>query len=143
MTPDSVPPGWYPDPWGLAAYRWWSGSSWEAPVSGSPEPRHRGRTARAVAFVVGAAVLFSWAGLWLVMLPLLVLNDADNGRAGHDFRTLWLPEFLPAVITATVCLVMVQVERRKPLRARLLALPTLLFVATVIVDAVAFASHTS
>ena len=31
MTPEqptSVPPGWYPDPHGVAELRWWDGSDW-------------------------------------------------------------------------------------------------------------------
>lgn len=26
-------PGWYPDPWGVAAYRWWNGHAWAANVA--------------------------------------------------------------------------------------------------------------
>lgn len=144
MTAGSTPPpGWYPDPWGLAAYRWWSGSSWGAAVSPLPRPDHRGRSVLGGGFLVTAAVLFSWAGLWVVMLPLLVVNDADNGRLGHDFRTLWVPEFIPAVITAVVCLIMVQAERRHPFGMKLLAVPCLLLVATIATATIAIAVHTS
>ena len=91
--------------------------------------------------MVTAAILLSWAGLWLVMLPFLFISDADNGRLGHDFRTLWVPEFLPAVITAVVCLVMVQAKQRRAAGMRFLALPAVLLVATIVVDTVAIALH--
>ena len=93
--------------------------------------------------MVMAAVLFAWAGLWVVMLPLLPINDADNGRSGHDFRTLWLAEFLPAALTAVVCLVMVQAERRKQLSVKLVTIPCVLLAATIAIDTIAIAVHTS
>jgi Protein of unknown function (DUF2510) len=141
MTAASPPPGWYPDPWGEAAYRWWNGSSWAPPASPLPQPRHRGRSLLGVGFLVTAAVLFSWAALWLAILPSLVINDADNGRAGHDLRTLWVPEFLPAVITAIVCLALVRVDRRRPLGVGLVALAVLLLAATTVLAAIAFALY--
>ena len=33
-SPPAVPAGWHPDPWGLAAVRWWDGSGWTGHVSG-------------------------------------------------------------------------------------------------------------
>lgn len=30
------PPGWYADPWGVAAYRWWDGRAWTGWASGPP-----------------------------------------------------------------------------------------------------------
>jgi len=144
MIADSMPPpGWYSDPWGLAPYRWWSGSSWEAQVWPQPGPLHHGRRGWGLALVVTAGILLSWAGMWLAMLPLLLINDADNGRFGHDFRSLWVPEFLPAVITAVVCLVMVQAVQRRAVGMRLLALPVALLVITIVADTVAIALHTS
>jgi Protein of unknown function (DUF2510) len=141
MTAASPPPGWYPDPWGEAAYRWWNGSSWAAPASPRPQPLPRGRSGWGAGFLVTAAVLFSWATLWLAILPSLLVNDADNGRAGHDFRTLWVPEFLPAVIAAIVCVVLVRVDRRRPLGAGLVALAVLLLAATTVLATTAFALH--
>lgn len=36
--PYAWPPGWYPDPWGQAAYRWWDGTGWTASVSAPSAP---------------------------------------------------------------------------------------------------------
>jgi membrane protease YdiL (CAAX protease family) len=36
-APPAVPPGWYPDPWGAAAWRWWGGWQWTA-YAGGPAP---------------------------------------------------------------------------------------------------------
>ena len=30
------PPGWYPDPWGVQAFRWWDGTQWTASLQGPP-----------------------------------------------------------------------------------------------------------
>lgn len=38
-APPPITPGWHPDPWGLAALRWWDGSTWTGHVSGPPAPK--------------------------------------------------------------------------------------------------------
>lgn len=43
MTVAVAPPGWYPDPWGVAALRWWDGVAWlgythDLPVAAPPAP---------------------------------------------------------------------------------------------------------
>lgn len=88
-------------------------------------------------------LLFLWVGLWFAVLPLLLLSDADNGVATHDLRTLWIPEVLPGLITAVVCLVMVQEDRRRKLSWRLLAVPCVLLGVTVVIDVLAIALHRS
>lgn len=35
----AIPAGWHPDPWGLAALRWWDGATWTGHISGPPTPR--------------------------------------------------------------------------------------------------------
>lgn len=36
--PPVVPPGWYPDPQGMATQRWWDGSSWTDQLAPLPAP---------------------------------------------------------------------------------------------------------
>lgn len=39
MLPSAPPPGWYADPWGMAALRWWDGHAWTGWASGpAPAP---------------------------------------------------------------------------------------------------------
>jgi hypothetical protein len=41
-TPQAIAPGWYPDPQGLPAQRWWDGMGWTdstAPINGYPPPQ--------------------------------------------------------------------------------------------------------
>lgn len=40
-APVPVPAGWHPDPWGLAALRWWDGRQWTGHVSGPPASAER------------------------------------------------------------------------------------------------------
>lgn len=32
-VPAPSPPGWYPDPWGMAQFRWWDGRAWTANIA--------------------------------------------------------------------------------------------------------------
>jgi uncharacterized protein len=41
VGPPAAPPGWYPDPWALAAVRWFDGSGWTGLVHGVPPPPPR------------------------------------------------------------------------------------------------------
>lgn len=47
-APTSPPPGWYADPWRLAALRWWDGTTWTADVHGAPDYAIQITTARPV-----------------------------------------------------------------------------------------------
>jgi membrane protease YdiL (CAAX protease family) len=58
----STPPGWYPDPWRLATWRWWDGAAWTAFTDQGPDeewagakPRRAGGIA-ALGFLVGLGV---------------------------------------------------------------------------------------
>ncbi len=65
----AAPAGWYPDPAGIAALRWWDGTSWTDEVHAEPARRTpTWRRAVALALVVvlvlatGAAALAVWGG---------------------------------------------------------------------------------
>lgn len=49
-----APPGWHPDPWRLAALRWWDGTTWTGHVSGPP-PQNL------AVDIVGERALARWA----------------------------------------------------------------------------------
>ncbi|MBD5787497.1 DUF2510 domain-containing protein [Cellulosimicrobium terreum] len=65
MTQALVPsPGWYPDPWGARAERWFDGRAWTPQVRDrppSPGARPRMHTGAIVAIVLGA--LFALAAV--------------------------------------------------------------------------------
>jgi membrane protein implicated in regulation of membrane protease activity len=62
--PAAVPPGWHPDPWALAALRYWDGNEWTGHVSGAPgvapvpaaEERNASRWAKVGLACAGPAV---------------------------------------------------------------------------------------
>lgn len=39
-TPLAIPPGWYPDPTGVPAQRWWDGSGWSTHTAPQPRPHY-------------------------------------------------------------------------------------------------------
>jgi uncharacterized protein DUF2510 len=73
-----VPPGWYPDPWGVAPYRWWDGATWTAnvspPISGSPEVAFANRAE----FVGGMNVPSALGGRLNATVPLALLTIGEN-----------------------------------------------------------------
>jgi membrane protease YdiL (CAAX protease family) len=85
VTPTSpypaAPPGWYPDPWGVAAWRWWDGWQWTAYAGGpvlayarpAPEPQYPDddESARVVCWPA-AAIGFIGAFLFATVLGGLV-----------------------------------------------------------------------
>jgi hypothetical protein len=135
--PNRVGPGWFPDPWGVAPYRWWDGESWAASVWPSEQtPRATGRNAVRVVLIVSSAFFWVWAGLLVLILPLLFVNDADNGRLNHDLTFVWLPEIAVALAGAVVCLVMLGVERKRPRLWKVLIPPAVAIVALVVTTVV-------
>lgn len=57
QIPESVSPGWYPDPTNLTRYRWWDGSSWQSEVNPAPNARVVGRAGPVLLVLVTPVVL--------------------------------------------------------------------------------------
>ncbi len=70
-TTTSAPPGWYPDPWRRATWRWWDGAVWSAYTdewfaAGNPPPADGALRAGGIAilgFIVGLALSTLIAGV--------------------------------------------------------------------------------
>jgi membrane protease YdiL (CAAX protease family) len=63
VTTAGAPPGWYPDPWRQAWWRWWDGATWTAyteqwgaPAPGADEPRLRAGGIAILGFLAGLAI---------------------------------------------------------------------------------------
>ena len=130
-------PGWFPDPWGVAPYRWWDGLSWTS-VTAPPAvaARRGGRTPVRVVLIVAAVAFFAWVAVWVLILPLLLLSDADNGRFGHDLAVVWLPEVVVALAGGAASLAMLSVEDSRPAIWKVLAFPVLAATAVAVLSAV-------
>ncbi|MGC8462655.1 MAG: DUF2510 domain-containing protein [Acidimicrobiales bacterium] len=107
------PPGWYDDPWAVAVYRFWDGSAWSTDVSRRRRSMRVAKVVR-VAFVVASVGSGLYLALWVVLFPLVVVNDADNGCLGHDVTHVWLPLVATSLVATVSCVTMavVGIERR-------------------------------
>lgn len=76
-----------------------------SPAAATSPATTRGATARGIVLVVSAVVFTLWCVVWLAIFPLLVVNDADNGRLGHDLGVVWLPEFAVGLAGTVLCFV--------------------------------------
>jgi len=99
MTNDlaqQVPAGWYADPSGATAQRWWDGARWTEHVA--PAVRPYGEPAQPTRVPAGTPVDTAW--IWLAVLlplltvPLLFMVDVDqlaevNAVGGSPFGDLW------------------------------------------------------
>ena len=106
-------PGWYADPWGVAAFRFWDGAVWSTNIARRRRSMRVARIARIV-FIVASVASGLYLLAWIFLFPLLVLSDADNGCLGHDVTHVWLPLFATFSIATTSCvtLAVMGIERR-------------------------------
>ena len=79
--------------------------------------------------------------VWALLLPAMIVSDADNGRLGRDFALLWIPEVVLATSGALTSLILVGAVRRRSRHWTILLTPTALFLAVVIVTLSASARH--
>ncbi len=97
----------------MAAFRFWDGRAWSTHVSRRRRSMRVAKIARVVFIVASVG-----SGLYLVALiflvPLLVLNDADNGCLGHDVTHAFLPLVATSCIATVTCVTMavLGIERR-------------------------------
>ena len=136
--------GWYPDPRRQAAYRWWDGAMWSEHVwSPAPGPHMwsapggpaRRRPLRDVLLVL-QVLFWCYAGVWVLLLPAMVISDADNGAFGHDFSTILVPEIGIACLGAVACIAGLQLERRGSDWWKALAAPAAAAAAVVVLSVI-------
>ncbi|MEZ5412655.1 MAG: DUF2510 domain-containing protein [Acidimicrobiales bacterium] len=67
-------PGWYPDPWQVAAWRWWDGRTWTAHVAQASSPRRPRLPAwLSVPVVVAAVLTVPVVAVITVVAPLAIV----------------------------------------------------------------------
>lgn len=135
-------PGWFPDPWGAGTYRWWDGRAWTTALHhGEPGRSDRTTRLRRVVLVAAAACFGLWCAVWAVILPLLLVNDADNGRLAQDLLALWLPEFVLGAVGVVVSVVACDPGLQTRLKNRVLLLPGAVLAALVVASVVIRVAH--
>ncbi len=69
--PAPTSPGWLPDPWGVASWRWWDGSAWTIHVAGT-ERRPRLPEWLSVPVLIAAVLVVPFLAVIAVTAPLAV-----------------------------------------------------------------------
>ena len=67
-----------------------------------------------VVLAVSAALFLAWAGIWVLLLPVLMLHDADNGRFEYDLSRMWIPEVQSASAGVVYCIVVLAAGGANP-----------------------------
>jgi len=102
----AAPPGWYPDPMGGGAPRWWDGQRWYGPGDPSGASAGGGQTD---GFAIAALVLAVFGGIVLsVVFALIALSRIRKGRRqqgrGLAIAALWVSGAWALLIAGIVVL---------------------------------------
>ena len=65
-------PGWYPDPWGRAPWRWWDGMSWTVHIAQGEDHKPRTPSWLSIPVILGSIVTVPLVILLAVLQPLAV-----------------------------------------------------------------------
>jgi hypothetical protein len=84
VAPQAVPEGWYQDPWGAAAYRYWDGAQWTGHISGMASAEAAGpRLEDEQAAGRWAKVALAWGG------PALAVSTIAGAYQWHWIAEHW------------------------------------------------------
>jgi membrane protease YdiL (CAAX protease family) len=89
----AVPPGWYPDPWQVAGWRWWDGQQWTA-HAGGPVPYALPPTPPAYPNDDESAHVASWPAVAVGILGAVALSAIG----AYSFDALGAPAVLGGLI---------------------------------------------
>ena len=67
-----------------------------------------------VTLAVSLGLFFAWAGVWVLLLPALMIGDADNGRFQYDLYRMWIPELGSAAAAVAYCIVVLAAGGGRP-----------------------------
>lgn len=67
-----------------------------------------------VVLTVSLALFLAWGGIWVLLVPALMIGDADNLRFQYDLYREWLPELGSAGVGVVYCTVMLAAGGARP-----------------------------
>ena len=105
-TRDDLPPaGWYPDPTGTQAARYWDGARWSGHVTPAPLTPAR-KSSWNLSVVFGLEVAFVLASFLLAWVLLLGVANCGASAACDDLWRAWLLLMVahPALLVVSVAL---------------------------------------
>jgi hypothetical protein len=71
-------------------------------------------TAIRVVLAVSLGLFLAWGGIWVLLLPALMIGDADNGRFQYDLYRMWIPELGSAAAAVVYCIIMLAAGGARP-----------------------------
>ena len=88
QPPPPKPPGWYPDPYRQAPFRWWDGTNWSQQTSqGQPQTSDGGSKGWKLFLIITAAIVAAVVIL-VVGCSALVSSSLDSEGSGEPSDTL-------------------------------------------------------